>query len=88
MHVALAEAITTVSAPWHEGVAPGVLKLKVTVPVGVPAPGAAAESESVTMKCWPVTAGFALEVSPWETASLATVTLLEPDEASKFASPP
>ncbi len=86
MHVALPDAMTTVSEPWHTGVAPGVVKPKVTRPVGVPAPGAAAESVSVTMNCWPVTAGFAVEVKAWAAASFEMVTLLVPDEALKLES--
>ena len=86
MHVAWPEEMTTVSEPWHSGVAPGVEKAKVTRPVGVPAPGAAAESVSVTMNCWPVTLGFAVEVKAWAAASFEMVTLLVPAEALKFGS--
>ena len=47
--------------------------LKVTVPVGVPLPGAAAATVAVKVTDWPKTEGFADDVTEVVVASLVTV---------------
>src|SRR5262245_10501471 len=48
--------------------------LNVTVPVGVPAPGATAATVAVKVTAWPGTAGLADEVRATEVAAGLTVT--------------
>jgi len=62
---------------------------KATVPVAVPAPGAAAATMAVKVTPWPNTLGFAEELSVTVAASLFT-TCDHDDEllALKFVSPP
>jgi hypothetical protein len=60
---------------------------KVTVPVGVPMAGAAAEMEALTVTACPVTDGFGTEVTvvvvfPWLTVCVPVAVL-----PAKFASP-
>ena len=61
--------------------------LNVTVPVGVPAPGATGLTVAVITSDWPNTEGFAEELSDTELASLFTVCESIEEAALKFASP-
>ncbi|OSY39995.1 hypothetical protein BG653_05639 [Streptomyces platensis] len=63
-------------------------KSKVTVPVGVPPPGAAAERVAVTVTGWPVTAGSGSEVTTVMDAPRPTDWVVAPLEAVKSVSPP
>ncbi len=63
--------------------------LKVTVPVGVPLPGAPAETVAVKVTDWPKTDGFADDVTEVPVASLVTVSVRIDDTMPvKLPSPP
>src|SRR5262249_14259719 len=56
--------------------------MKVTVPVGVPAPGATAATVAVKVTPWPVTAGLSDEPSVTAVAAGMTVTAAASDSLS------
>ena len=63
--------------------------LKVTVPVGVPLPGAPAETVAVKVTDWPKTEGFADDATEVVVASLVTVSVRTDDALPvKLLSPP
>ncbi len=62
--------------------------LKITVPVGVPAPGATALTVAVKVTDWPKTVGFGDEASVVTLSALLTVCVrVEETFVRKFASP-
>jgi hypothetical protein len=63
--------------------------MKVTVPVGVPAPGGTALTVAVNVTDWPETDGLAPELTEVVVEALFTVCVSpEEVEVSKFVSPP
>ena len=64
------------SAPVPSVVVPS---LKVTVPVGVPAPGATAVTVAVKVTAWPNTEGLAKEASAVVVSALFTVWVRAPE---------
>jgi hypothetical protein len=72
-------AVPTVAAPSRN----------VTVPLGVPAPGATAATVAVKVTDWPKTEGLVDEVSVVAVAALLTVWVMAAEVLLlKFASPP
>ena len=70
---------------------PGIVEpsLNVTVPVGVPLPGAPAATVAVKVTDWPKTDGFADDVTEVVVASLVTVSVRTDDTLPvKLLSPP
>ena len=81
-------AIPPLSVPVPTGLPPS---RKVTVPVGVPAPGATGETVAVKVTDWPNTEGFADEVTVVAVSALLTTCGLpvsDPVLPLKFPSPP
>ena len=68
-------AVVKLALPLESVLFPRVVEpsLKVTVPVGVPLPGAAAETVAVKVTDWPKTDGFADDVTVVVVASFVTV---------------
>ncbi|MGR3937096.1 hypothetical protein [Streptomyces sp. BRA346] len=62
-------------------------KVKVTVPVGLPAPGAMEATVAVMVVDWPTTVGSGEEVTAVVVAALLTVWVSVPLDAVKLASP-
>ncbi|OSY39998.1 hypothetical protein BG653_05642 [Streptomyces platensis] len=86
----LAQAWVTVAVPSVTGaVTDGVPspKSKVTVPVGVPAPGAAAETVAVMSTDWPTTAGSGDELTTVADNDGCTMWVSVPTEAVNRSSP-
>ena len=78
MVAALTASVETVSVAWREPLRAEVPRvavplLKVTVPVGVPVPGAVAVTVAVNVTDWPYTDGLADELSAVESPSVLTV---------------
>src|SRR4051812_1793992 len=85
------EATPRVATPATSGPLPMVVapSLNVTDPVGVPAPGAVAETVAVKMTCCPKTLGFAEEASAIPVKALLTVcATAEEVEPTKSELPP
>jgi hypothetical protein len=61
--------------------------VKLTVPVGTPEPGALAVTAAVNVTCWPLTDGFADEVTTVAVGSRFTVCASELDDPAKLESP-
>ena len=68
-------------------VVPPVLKVKVTVPVGMPAPGSTGATTAEMVICWPWTDGFGAEVTVVVVVAGVTVWVSFPVDAAKLASP-